>query len=223
MTFAESASSALSLSECGVAGPIFDIVKLESISREFIAQRSTGDALHSLQVWAQDYDPELAGTLSRNLPLAQRIFAAERKPDVQRKDLAKWDEFRARYGLYFQELFPLVTDPADLRFAPVEPEMVIELTQDFANKYQHVPDKEAWFEQIRSLAGAHGFAPTAAQFKKDPSGFAGSIAHVSNVIRIALTGLKQSPDLFLVAHNLGEEEVLRRVRALTRSDASGAG
>jgi glutamyl-tRNA synthetase len=223
MTFAESASSALSLSECGVAGPIFDIVKLESISREFIAQLSTGDARHSLQVWAQDYDPELAGTLSGNLPLAQRIFAAERQPDVQRKDLAKWDEFRARYGLYFQELFPLVTDPADLRFAPVEPEMVIELTQDFANKYQHVPDKEAWFEQIRSLAGAHGFAPTAAQFKKDPSGFAGSIAHVSNVIRIALTGLKQSPDLFLVAHNLGEEEVLRRVRALTRSDASGAG
>lgn len=223
MTFEESASSALSLSECGVAGPIFDLVKLESISREFIAQLSTEDALHSLQAWAQDYDPELAGILSRNLSLAQRIFAAERQPGVQRKDLAKWDEFRARYGLYFQELFPLVTAPADPRFAPVEPDMVVRLAQDFADKYQHVQDKEAWFEQIRRLAGAHGFAPTAAQFKKDPSRFAGSIAHVSNVIRIALTGLNQSPELFLVAHNIGEEEVLRRVRALTRSDASGDG
>src|SRR5262245_34200537 len=35
MTFAESARSALSLNECGLAGPIFDLVKLESISREF--------------------------------------------------------------------------------------------------------------------------------------------------------------------------------------------
>ena len=219
MTFAESASSALSLSECGVAGPIFDLVKLESISREFIAQLSIDDALQGLQAWAQEYDPELAEILARNTSLVQRIFAAERQPGVQRKDLAKWDEFRPRYGLYFQELFSVVTDPADPRFAPVAPDMVVNLAQDFADKYQHVQEKEIWFEQIRSLAAAHGFAPTAGQFKKDPGRFAGSIAHVSNVIRIALTGMTQSPELFLVAHNIGEEEVLRRVRAVTRSRA----
>jgi glutamyl-tRNA synthetase len=214
MTFEESASSALSLSECGVAGPIFDLVKLESISREFIAQLSTDDALQSLQAWARDYDPELAGILFRNFSLAQRIFVAERQPGVQRKDLAKWNEFRSRYGLYFPELFPQVTNPADPRFAPVEPDLVVKLAQDFADTYQHVQDKEAWFEQIRRLAGAHGFAPTAAQFKKDPGRFVGSITHVSNVIRILLTGLTTSPELFLVAHNLGEEELLRRVRAV---------
>ena len=215
MTFAESASAALALSDCGVAGPIFDLVKLESISREFIAQLSIDDALQSLREWAQDYDPELVTILSNNPALVRRIFAAERQPGVQRKDLAKWDEFRARYGLYFSELFPLVTDPADPRFAPVKQEMVVNLLQDFADKYQHIPDKEAWFQQIRGLAGAHGFASTAGQFKKDPGSFAGSIAHVSNVIRIALTGLTTSPELFLVAHNIGEEELLRRVRAVT--------
>jgi glutamyl-tRNA synthetase len=98
--------------------------------------------------------------------------------------------------------------------------MVVKLAKDFADSYRHEEDKEAWFEQIRSLAAAHGFAPTAAQYKKNPENFAGSISHVSNAIRIALTGLKQSPELFLVAHNIGEEEVLRRVRALTRSDES---
>jgi glutamyl-tRNA synthetase len=95
--------------------------------------------------------------------------------------------------------------------------MVVKLAQDFADAYQHLQDKEGWFEQIRRLAGAHGFAPNAAQFKKDPGRFAGSITHVSNVIRIALTGSTTSPELFLVAHNIGEEEVLRRVRALTRN------
>lgn len=215
MTFAESASSALSLGDCGVAGPIFDLVKLESISREFIAQLSIDDALQSLREWAQDYDPELTVILSNNPALVQRIFAAERQPGVQRKDLARWDEFRARYGLYFREFFALVTDPADPRFAPVKAEMVVKLLQDFAGSYQHITDKEAWFQQIRALAGVHGFAPTAGQYKKDPGSFAGSIAHVSNVIRIALTGLTTSPELFLVAHNIGEEELLRRVRAVT--------
>jgi glutamyl-tRNA synthetase len=216
MTFEESASSALSLSDCGVAGPIFDLVKLESISREFIAQLPTDEALNNLLAWAKDYDPELHGILSTNLPIARRIFANERQPGVlQRKDLAKWFEFRVAYGLYFQELFQLVNDPSDARFAPVEPDMVVKLAKDFADSYQHEEDKETWFEQIRRLAGAHGFASTAGQFKKDPGRFAGSISHVSNVIRILLTGLTQSPELFLVAHNIGEEELLRRVRALT--------
>src|SRR5262245_23141768 len=102
MTFDESASSALSLSDCGVAGPIFDLVKLESISMECIAQLSVEDALENLQACAKEYDPELAEILSRTPVLAQRIFAAERQPGVQRKDLAKWDELRQPYGLYFQ-------------------------------------------------------------------------------------------------------------------------
>ena len=214
MSFEESASSALSLSECGVAGPIFDLVKLESISREFIAQLPTEEALESLLTWSREYDPELAAILSRNLPLARRIFTNERQLGVQRKDLAKWEEFRAAYGFYFQELFPLVSDPSDPRFAPVEPDMVVKLVNDFADSYRHEDNKEAWFEQIRKLASDHGFAPTTGQYKKSPASFAGSIGHVSNAIRIAMTGLTTSPDLFLVAQNLGEEEVLRRVRAL---------
>src|SRR5258705_10148247 len=48
MTFEESASSALSLSECGVAGPIFYLVKLESIGREVIAQLPPAEELESL-------------------------------------------------------------------------------------------------------------------------------------------------------------------------------
>jgi glutamyl-tRNA synthetase len=219
MSFAESATSALRLSECGVAGPIFDLVKLESISREYIAQLSAEEALDGLHNWAQEYDPELATILTQNLPKARRIFANERQPGVmQRKDLAKWEDFRTAYGLYFQELFQLVTDPADPRFEPVAPDMVVKLIKDFAGSYQHETEKEAWFEQIRKLAAAHGFAPTAGQFKKNPESFAGSIAHVSNAIRIAMTGLKQSPELFVVAHNIGEDEVLRRVRAVTGSE-----
>ena len=216
MTFEESASSALKLNEFGVAGPIFDLVKLESISREFIAQLPVDETLNELLDWAQTYDPELAGIISANPSLTRRIIVNEKTPGVmQRKDLAKWNEFREAYGLYYPELFSLITDPADSRFEPVEASMVRKLARAFGDSYQHLDNKEAWFEQIRSLASSHGFAPGAAQFKKEPDKFVGSISHVSNVIRIALTGLTKSPELFLVAQNIGEQEVLRRVRALT--------
>ena len=217
MTFAESAAAALSFSDCGVAGPIFDLVKLESISREFIAQLPIEEALESLITWACENDAELATVLTGNLPQVHRIFANERNPAVQRKDLAKWNEFRAAYGMYFQEFFPAVSNASDPRFAPVGSDMVIKLAKGFADSYRHEDNKETWFEQIRKLAFDHGFAPTAGQYKKSPESFAGSIGHVSNAIRIAMTGLTTSPDLFLVAQNLGEEEVLRRVRAVIQS------
>ena len=171
MTFEESASSALSLSDCGVAGPIFDLVKLESISREFIAQLPIEEALEGLLTWARENDPELSTVLTGNLPQVRRIFANERNPAVQRKDLAKWNEFRAAYGLYFQELFPPVSDASDPRFAPVGSDMVVKLAKGFADSYRHEDNKEAWFEQIRKLASDHGFAPTAGQYKKSPEKF----------------------------------------------------
>ena len=216
MSFEESASEPLRLSDCGVAGPIFDLVKLESISREFISQLSTDDALSALTAWAQQYDPQLIEILSFDPVFTRRILAAQREPGVmQRKDLAKWSDFRSAYGLYFPGLFTLMTDPADARFHPVEAPAVRSLAKSFADSYQHSTDKTTWFEQIRTLASSHGFASTPAEFKKAPHDFVGSISHVSNVIRVALTGLTHSPELFVVAQNIGREEVLRRVRALT--------
>src|SRR6185295_18087231 len=64
MSFEESASEPLKLSDCGVAGPIFDLVKLESISREFISQLPTDEVLSELTTWAQQYDPQLVEILN---------------------------------------------------------------------------------------------------------------------------------------------------------------
>src|SRR5262249_58194029 len=50
MTFEESARSALSLSECGVAGPIFDLVKVVSVSREFMCEVPAQDSLASVLI-----------------------------------------------------------------------------------------------------------------------------------------------------------------------------
>lgn len=215
MSFEESAAAAIKLDECGVAGPLFDLVKLGSISREYISHLSLDEAENGLMIWAESYDPELAGTLIAERPITRRVLEMEREAGaIRRKDLENWGDFRSVYGLYFPSLFTLVTDPVDPRFAPIKPETVRLLARDFADSYQHLSDKDAWFEQIRKLAASHSFAPTAGAFKKAPQSFAGSISDVSNVIRVALTGLTHSPELFRVAQVIGGEEVKRRIAAL---------
>jgi glutamyl-tRNA synthetase len=203
------------LADCGTAGPLVDLVKLDDIGADFIATLKAADVLTRLRSWAQAHDPGLAEVLDAEQDLALRALAIEREGTGNpRKDLRKWSDFRPVYEYFFSELFTLVTDAGDARFGGLAPELVRELAAGFADGYQPpVPDDE-WFGQIRDLAGRLGFAPNQKAYKQDPAAYVGSIRDASQVIRVLLTGSGRSPDLAAVAAVLGRDEVLRRVRVV---------
>ena len=206
----------INLSELGGAGPLIDQVKLEDISADHIATLSPQEILTDVRTWARRYDPELADVLDAEQDLALAALAVERVgvPNP-RKDLRKWSDFRAACGFFFAELFTPVT-LGDERLGALPDELVRAFAADFIQSYQDLADKDEWFGQIRDLAAKHGFAATNKQYKEAPQEYPGSISHASQVIRVALTGSRQSPDLFSVARVLGKDEVLRRVSSLTR-------
>jgi len=221
MPLAEALAAPIRLSECGTAGPLVDMVKLDDICADYVAGLSGGQILAEVSTWARRYDPELAEILETERELALRALAIEREGvDNPRKDLRKWADFRAVYGYFFPELFELVTDPADARFSRLnlDPDLVRAVARAFADAYQppaaHVHPDPKWFDQIRNLAADLGFAPSQKVYKQDPAGYKGSIREASQGIRVLLTGTMRSPDLPEVAGALGTDEVLRRVRAL---------
>jgi glutamyl-tRNA synthetase len=67
----------------------------------------------------------------------------------------------------------------------------------FADSYQHLDDPTEWLNQIRETSSKHGFAREASQ-----------------LVCIALTGATRSPDMHAIAHVIGQDDVLRRLRAL---------
>jgi glutamyl-tRNA synthetase len=119
------------------------------------------------------------------------------------------------YGFFFAEIFELVTDSADERFGGLDPALVRAMASGFAAGYVEPGPDVAWFDQIRALAGALGFALRQKDYKKDPDAYPGSIADAAAVIRVLVTGSRQSPDLMQTAAALGTDEVLRRVTALS--------
>jgi glutamyl-tRNA synthetase len=205
------------LEECGVAGPLVDLVKLEDISADHIATLSSDAVVDAVRGWAARYDPEVARALDDEPDLAVRAASVERVGvENPRKDLRKWSDFRAAYGFFFRRLFEPVTDAADERFAAlgVEPAVVRTVLADFAESYQPLDDGDAWFGQIRAVAARHGFAPSPKEYKKNPDAYPGSIREASQLVRITLTGSTRSPNLHDVALTLGTDEVLRRLRAV---------
>jgi glutamyl-tRNA synthetase len=215
LPLAQALAAAIRLSECGTAGPLADMVKLDDISADYIATLPGPQILAEVTIWAELYAPDLARVLAAERERALRALAIERDGVANpRKDLRKWADFRAVYGYFFPELFALVTDPADARFAGLEPDLVRAVARAFADGYQPPAPDLDWFDQIRRLAADLGFAPSQKVYKQDPAAYRGSIREASQVIRVLLTGTPRSPDLAAVAAALGHEEVLRRVRAL---------
>ena len=215
MPLAEALAAPIRLSECGTAGPLVDMVKLDDISADYIATLSGQQILAEVSTWADRYAPDLAAVLAAEQELALRALAIEREGVANpRKDLRKWADFPDVYGYFFPQLFELVTDPADARFGGLDPDLVRAVARAFADGYQPPASDTDWFDQIRRLAADLGFAPSQKVYKQDPAAYRGSIREASQVIRVLLTGTPRSPDLAAVAAALGTEEVLRRVRAV---------
>ncbi len=204
------------LSELGGAGPLIDQVKLEDISADYIATLSTHEILAAMRTWACAVRPgarRRCWTPGPNSHWRRWPSSACDVPNP-RKDLRKWSDFRSAYGFFFAELFTPVR-LGDERLGNLPDELVRAFAADFADGYQDLADRQEWFEQIRDLAAKHGFAPNGKLYKQAPQDYAGSISEASQVIRVALTGSTQSPDLASVARVLGRDEVLRRVASLT--------
>jgi glutamyl-tRNA synthetase len=216
MPLEQALAAPIQLSECGTAGPLVDMVKLDDICADYIATLSGQQILAEVSTWAERYDAELAAVLAADPERALAALAIERDGVANpRKDLRKWAGFRPVYGYFFPPLFELVTDPADDRFAGLEPDLVRAVARAFADGYQPPAVDTDWFDQIRRLAADLGFAPSQKVYKQDPAAYRGSIREASQVIRVLLTGTPRSPDLAAVAAALGPDEVLRRSRALT--------
>ena len=78
-------------------------------------------------------------------------------------------------------------------------------------KYLNLSSKEVWFENIKKMSAELGYATDNKDFKANPDKYKGNVATVCEYIRVAITGRKNSPDLFEIMSLLGEKEVLQRM------------
>ncbi|MGB6226618.1 MAG: glutamate--tRNA ligase family protein, partial [Pseudonocardiaceae bacterium] len=125
MRLADALAAPIRLSECGTAGPLVDMVKLDDICADYIATLSGPQILADVTAWAERYAPDLVQILAAERERALRALSIERDGVANpRKDLRTWGDFKTVYGYFMPELFAPVSDPADARFAGLAPDLV---------------------------------------------------------------------------------------------------
>jgi len=191
------------------SGALFDIMKFDDISRELIFKMSPEDIYEKMSDWLKEYDPEFYSLFTRDKELTCKAINVGRDAARPRKDLTNWKQARQFLSIYYDESlkqeapFPENVSDADRA----------EIIDRYLSGYDHADDNSAWFNKIREITADMGYAVKPKDFKKNPDMYKGSITDVSNVIRVAITGRTNSPDLWEICHIIGEDAMRRRVSA----------
>mgnify|MGYP002792534122 FL=1 len=197
------------LKKMSASGALFDLQKLNDVSKNVISLMTADEVYQAATAWAQQYDEVLYRLFTADEAFAKGIFRIDRGIAKPRKDIAKWSEVRDFVTYFYDALYtPDYTLPDNLT-----PAAAAEILRAYLNVYDHTDGKDAWFARIKELCAPLGYTPNVKEYKKDPQAFRGHVGDVSAVIRIAVSSRRNTPDLHAIMQLLGEEKVISRMRA----------
>jgi glutamyl-tRNA synthetase len=67
---------------------------------------------------------------------------------------------------------------------------------------------------MKELTDELGFCSDMKAYKENPDNYKGSVADISNIIRVGVTTLSQTPDLYVILQLLGKERIMNRINKI---------
>ena len=195
------------LKKMSVSGALFDLVKLTDVSKNVICQMSADEVFELSYEWAKAFDPQLAKLYEQDKAYATAVLNIDRGNKKPRKDIAKWSDIPDYISYMYDEIFE---ENYELTGNATE-----ELAVNVLNLYKDIvdvnDDKDTWFNKIKEICQPVGCTPNVKEYKQNPDAFKGHVGDVSTVIRVALTGRTNTPDLFAITALLGADRVQKRI------------
>ncbi len=197
------------LKKMSVSGALFDLDKLNDVSKTVIARMDAETVEAHVEAWAQDYAPAFATLLKQDKAYATGIFAIDRGNAKPRKDIARWSDVPDYVSYFFEETYENAIELPDT-IAPADAAAAL---RAYTAVYDPADDKDAWFAAVKGICANLGFSPDVKAYKANPDAFKGHVGDVSTIIRIAVTGRRNTPDLCSIMQLLGKDTVLSRIEA----------
>ncbi len=198
-----------SIGKMGKSGALFDIDKLNDISKAELATLSAEETYEFLLGWVNEFGTEKDRQhftrkeyIIKILNLICGIGGKKRRKDI----------VRAETGVRLMDYF------FDDTFAPeygyrFDGATVNSVLEGFSALYDENDDNSAWFAKVKQVASGNGFAAEMSDYKANPEAYKGSVADVAEILRIAVAGTPNSPDLCTVMGILGRVRTIERLNA----------
>ena len=199
------------LSKMSVSGALFDIVKLNDISKRVIAEKTEEQLFEEIKAWAANYDEKLSAIIEADEEKFKgSIKLWKYNGNKVRRDVGKWSDLSEMYPY----LYNLEKTIDAYEFDETRPkEDIIELLDAYLEGYEFDTDAEKWFEDVKVIAGAKNYCANKKEYKANPEAYKGMIADACGMLRVAVTGHKNTPDLYSIIQFVGKDIFEARVRA----------
>ena len=198
-----------SVDKMSQSGALFDKDKLHNICKNELSKLSEDELYDFLYDWAKENAHE-------NVDM---WFADKEKMlQILRLYMGVGAKRRRKDFMYAKQIFELIAyffdgasnDEKD-EFR-LDEDMVSDILKTYLSKYDHNDDNSAWFNKLKEIADEHGFASDMKAYKANPENYKGNVSDIAEVVRIAVTGRANTPDLWTIVHIMGEEQMKERIQ-----------
>ncbi len=195
------------LKKMSASGALFDLAKLNDVSKNVISFMTADEVLEKTLEWANEFDKDFYEIINADRDYAKAIFSIDRGTKKPRKDIAKWNEVKGYVEYFYDEIYnPNLELPEN-----VSGEDAAKIIEKYIEVYNENDDKDQWFARIKDICEPLGYTPNVKEYKANPESFKGHVGDVSTVIRIAVTSRRNTPDLCSIMNLLGKEKVIKRL------------
>ena len=196
-----------SISKMSPSGALFDLRKLDDISKTIISRMTAEQVCDAVLTWAKAYDSALYDVIGADRDKLTAIFSIDRGGPKPRKDLSKWKDVRSWISFFYDDMFEGYCPLPE----KVDAQSAEQILAEYKKTYDPRQDKDQWFASVKNICEPLGYSPDVKSYKKQPELFKGHVGDVSTVIRIGVTGRTQTPDLCAVCKILGKDKVFARI------------
>ena len=200
-----------SIDKMNQSGALFDKDKLHNICKNELSKLSEDEVYDFLYRWAYEYESKKApvwfADKEKLLAILRLYMGVGMKR--RRKDL-----------IYAKQIFKLVSYFFDIEEDDekdefrLDNEEVKKLLKAYLDSYSHEDDNSVWFDKLKAIADSNGYASDMKAYKAEPEKFKGNVSDVAEVVRIAVTGHANTPDLWSIVHIMGEDQMRQRIEKI---------
>ena len=200
-----------SIDKMNQSGALFDKDKLHNICKNELSKLSENELYDFLYQWASDYEPE-----------NKEIWFADKEKilSILRLYMGVGMKRRRKDLMYAKQIFELFSyffdgSKADEKDSfKFDTDEVHAILTKYLESYNHADDNSTWFNKLKEIADSLGYASDMKAYKAAPETFKGNVSDVAEVIRIAVTGRANTPDLWTIVHIMGEAQMRERIEAV---------
>lgn len=199
------------------SGGLFDVEKLMNISKNYLSRIKATEFYDMLANYTKEYDKEFHELIVKYKDFTIGLLNIEREQKKPRKDYASFSEVKELVWYMYDELFE--KHEKNYEFTNIkDKDEILKLMKAYIEKYyDEKDDQQTWFEKIKDLSEAFGYAREVKEFKENPSNYKGHVGDVSMVIRVALTTKSTTPNLYDIMKLFGKERILKRIKELEKN------